>query len=106
MKSSCNYTPNSYLSSTYNLLKFKLSFVWVVLGLIPQDKEWGRMSLVSVYNIKRLSESIGMGVEIQCCSQTMANERLSEKDPLPGIKVTGAMNVIVLASKSCGTLCF
>lgn len=54
----------------------------------------------------RLSEALEMGVEIQCCSQTMANKKLSEEDLLPGVKVAGAMNLIALATTAKGTLCF
>ncbi len=56
--------------------------------------------------VQRLSEAIEMGVEIQCCSQTIANKGLSAEDLLPNIKLAGAMNLIALASKSKGTLCF
>lgn len=55
---------------------------------------------------QRLNEAIEMGVEIQCCSQTMANKNLTAEDLLPGVKVAGAMNLIAIASKSKGTLCF
>ncbi|GAB4409756.1 MAG: hypothetical protein OHK0032_05430 [Thermodesulfovibrionales bacterium] len=55
---------------------------------------------------QRLDEAIEMGVEIQCCSQTMANRKLTEQDLIPGIKVAGAMNLIALAAKAKGTLSF
>jgi predicted peroxiredoxin len=55
---------------------------------------------------QRLKEAVEMGVEIQCCSQTMANKGLKESDLIPGATVAGAMNLIALATKSEGTLCF
>lgn len=55
---------------------------------------------------QRLREAMEMGVEIQCCSQTMDNKRLTENDLLTGIKVAGAMNLIALATRAKGTLSF
>lgn len=55
---------------------------------------------------QRLTEAMEMGVEIQCCSQTMANKKIAEEDLLPGVKVAGAMNLITLASKAHGALSF
>ncbi len=55
---------------------------------------------------QRLRGAMEMGVEIQCCSQTMENKGLREKDLIPGIKVAGAMNLITLATKAKGTLSF
>ena len=56
--------------------------------------------------MQRLSEAMETGVEIQCCSQTMANKKVEEKDLITGIKVAGAMNLITLASNAKGTLSF
>lgn len=56
--------------------------------------------------IQRLTEAMEIGVEIQCCSQTMANKKITEEDLLPGVKVAGAMNLITLASKAKGSLSF
>jgi predicted peroxiredoxin len=56
--------------------------------------------------IQRLTEAMEMGVEIQCCSQTMANKKITEEELRPGVKVAGAMNLIALASKAHGTLSF
>jgi len=56
--------------------------------------------------IQRLTEAMEVGVEIQCCSQTMANKKITEEDLLSGVKTAGAMNLIVLASKAKGTLSF
>jgi predicted peroxiredoxin len=55
---------------------------------------------------QRLDEAMEMGVEIQCCTQTMANKNITEKDLLPGIKPAGAMSLITLTSQAAGTLCF
>lgn len=56
--------------------------------------------------MQRLTEALEMGVEIQCCSQTMANKKLKEEDLLPNVRVTGAMNLIALVTKAKGTICF
>ncbi|MCL4492626.1 MAG: DsrE family protein [Nitrospirae bacterium] len=55
---------------------------------------------------QRLREAIEMGVEIQCCSQTMANKKLMADDLIPGVTVAGAMNLIALSTEAKGTLCF
>lgn len=55
---------------------------------------------------QRLTEAMEMGVEIQCCSQTMANKKITEEDLIPGVKAAGAMNLITLASRAKGALSF
>jgi predicted peroxiredoxin len=55
---------------------------------------------------QRLEEALEMGVEIQCCTQTMANKKITEDDLLPQIKAAGAMNLIDLATQAHGTLSF
>ena len=55
---------------------------------------------------QRLDEAMEMGVEIQCCTQTMANMDITEKDLLPGVKPAGAMSLITLTSQAAGSLCF
>jgi predicted peroxiredoxin len=55
---------------------------------------------------QRLQEALEMGVEIQCCTQTMANKKITEDDLLPEVKAAGAMNLIVLATEAHGTLSF
>ena len=55
---------------------------------------------------QRLDEAMEMGVEIQCCTQTMANNDITEKDLLPGVKPAGAMSLITLTSQAAGSLCF
>ena len=54
----------------------------------------------------RLQEALEMGVEIQCCTQTMANKKIVEADLLPEVKAAGAMNLIVLATEAHATLSF
>ena len=54
----------------------------------------------------RLQEALEMGVEIQCCTQTMANKNIAEADLLPEVKAAGAMNLIVLATEAHATLSF
>ena len=55
---------------------------------------------------QRLQEALEMGVEIQCCTQTMANKKITENDLLPQIKAAGALNLIDLAVNARGTLSF
>lgn len=55
---------------------------------------------------QRLDEALETGVEIQCCTQTMANKNISAEDLLEGIKPAGAMNLIALTSNARGALCF
>ncbi len=55
---------------------------------------------------QRLDEAMEMGVEIQCCTQTMANIKITEEDLLPGVKPAGAMSLITLTSQAAGSLCF
>jgi predicted peroxiredoxin len=55
---------------------------------------------------QRLDEAMEMGVEIQCCTQTMSNKSISETDLLLGVKPAGAMSLIHLTSQAAGSLCF
>jgi predicted peroxiredoxin len=55
---------------------------------------------------QRLEEALEMGVEIQCCTQTMANKGISEEDLIPKAMACGAMNLIDLTSHAKGTICF
>jgi predicted peroxiredoxin len=55
---------------------------------------------------QRLEEALEMGVEIQCCTQTMANKKITEDDLIPGLKAAGAMHLITLATDAKGSLCF
>ncbi len=55
---------------------------------------------------QRLQEALEMGVEIQCCTQTMANKKIAEDDLIPEVTAAGAMNLIDLATRAHGTLCF
>ena len=55
---------------------------------------------------QRLDEALEMGVEIQCCTQTMANKGLSEQDLIPGVRAAGAMSLIEMTSRARGSLSF
>lgn len=55
---------------------------------------------------QRLEEAIEMGVEIQCCSQTLANKKLKDEDLIPEVKIAGAMNLITLITGAKGALTF
>ncbi|MCC6347712.1 MAG: DsrE family protein [Nitrospirales bacterium] len=55
---------------------------------------------------QRLDEAGELGVEIQCCSQTMANKKVTGEDLLPGVQVAGAMSLIEMVSRAKGTLSF
>jgi len=55
---------------------------------------------------QRLAEALEMGVEIQCCTQTMANKKIKEEDLIDQVKAAGAMHLIDIASNARGTLCF
>jgi predicted peroxiredoxin len=55
---------------------------------------------------QRLREAMEMGVEIQCCTQTMANKKISVDDLIPGVKPAGAMNLIDLTTRAKGTISF
>ena len=55
---------------------------------------------------QRLAEAMEMGVEIQCCSQTMSNKKLTEEDLISGVKAAGAMNLIDVTTRAKGTICF
>jgi predicted peroxiredoxin len=55
---------------------------------------------------QRLKEALEAGVEIHCCTQTMANRNLMEHDLIDGARAAGAMNLIVLAAQARGTISF
>jgi len=55
---------------------------------------------------QRLAEALEMGVEIQCCTQTMAKKKMTGEDLIPQVKLAGAMNLIDLTTKADGPLCF
>lgn len=55
---------------------------------------------------QRLDEAMEMGVEIQCCTQTMANKNIKEDDLIAGVKAAGAMNLIEMTSRAKGSLSF
>ena len=55
---------------------------------------------------QRLDEALEMGVEIQCCTQTMMNKKIAAEDLIEGVKPAGAMSLINLTTKAKGTLSF
>jgi predicted peroxiredoxin len=55
---------------------------------------------------QRLDEAMEMGVEIQCCTQTMANKGIKEDDLIAGVKAAGAMSLIEMTSRAKGSLSF
>ncbi len=55
---------------------------------------------------QRLDEAMEMGVEIQCCTQTMANKNIKENDLIAGVKAAGAMSLIEMTSRAKGSLSF
>lgn len=55
---------------------------------------------------QRLDEALEMGVEIQCCTQTMANKNIAKEDLIPGVTPAGAMSLITLTSEAVGSLSF
>lgn len=55
---------------------------------------------------QRLHEAIEFGVEIQCCTQTMANKNIKPEALIRGVTPAGAMSLIDLASQAKGSLCF
>lgn len=75
----------------------------MVKGMIEQ-KETPVPGVPSIS--QRLREAMEMGVEIQCCTQSMANKKVTEADLIEGVKPAGAMSLISLASKASGTLSF
>lgn len=56
--------------------------------------------------LQRLREALDMGVEIQCCTQTMMNRKIAAEDLIAGVKPAGAMSLINLTTKAKGTLSF
>jgi predicted peroxiredoxin len=55
---------------------------------------------------QRLDEAMEMGVEIQCCTQTMANKNITERDLITGVMAAGAMSLIEMTSRARGSLSF
>jgi len=55
---------------------------------------------------QRLDEALEMGVEIQCCTQTMANKSITQSDLIEGVKAAGAMSLIEMTSRAKGSLSF
>jgi predicted peroxiredoxin len=55
---------------------------------------------------QRLHEALDAGVEILCCSQTLANKKIMGEQLVEGVSIAGAMTLINLTTSSRGTLCF
>ncbi|MBZ0158255.1 MAG: DsrE family protein [Alphaproteobacteria bacterium] len=55
---------------------------------------------------EKLAEAMELGVEVQCCAQTMMSKGITDADLVPGVTVAGAMTLIDLAVMGQGTLCF
>jgi predicted peroxiredoxin len=53
---------------------------------------------------QRVEEAIDVGVEIQCCTQTMANKKIREEDLLPNVRAAGAMSLIELTVEAKGSI--
>jgi predicted peroxiredoxin len=56
--------------------------------------------------MQRLHEALDAGVEIMCCSQTLANKKIGGEQLVDGVSIAGAMTLINLTTLSRGTLCF
>jgi predicted peroxiredoxin len=52
----------------------------------------------------RLDEALQQGVEIQCCTQAMANLGVSKEDLIDGVVPAGAMSLVELSTLAAGTL--
>lgn len=55
---------------------------------------------------RRLTEAREAGVEILCCSQTVANKGLSEDDFIEGVRIAGAMELIEMSDRAETVLSF
>jgi predicted peroxiredoxin len=55
---------------------------------------------------QRMKEAQKMGVEVQCCSQSVINKKLTEDDLVDGAVVAGAMNLVHLSVRARATLSF
>ncbi len=55
---------------------------------------------------QRLEEALDAGVEILCCTQTMANKGITGDDLIEGARPAGAMTLIDIATKARGVLSF
>ncbi len=56
--------------------------------------------------LERLEEAMGLGVSIQCCTQTMNNRGMKTEDLIEGVEPAGAMSLIDISTRSDGTICF
>lgn len=56
--------------------------------------------------MSRLEEAMDLGVNIQCCTQTMTNRNIESNDLVEGVEPAGAMSLIDLTCKAKGSICF
>ena len=56
--------------------------------------------------LDRLEEAMALGVQIQCCTQTMKNKGISTEDLIEGVEPAGAMSLIDLTTKATGSISF
>lgn len=75
----------------------------MVAGAVAR-RETPRPGLPSI--AQRLAEAVEMGVEIQCCTQSMANRGIAPGELIEGATPSGAMSLIVLAASAHGTISF
>jgi len=68
-----------------------------------EEKETPKPGVPSL--AQRVEEALELGVEIQCCTQTMANKKITEEDLLPGVRAAGAMSLIELTVQAKGSIC-
>jgi len=74
----------------------------MVKGAIEKHEPPGSGPTIS----SRLDEALQHGVEIQCCTQTMANKGISGDDLVPGAVTAGAMQLISLTARAKAVLSF
>ena len=75
--------------------------------MVKNAIEQGEQPLPGVPTLRqRLDEALEMGVEIQCCTQTMANKNITEQDLIAGVTAAGAMHLIEMTSQARGSLSF
>ncbi len=56
--------------------------------------------------VDRLEEAMALGVQIQCCTQTMKNKGINTEDLIEGVEPAGAMSLIDLTTKATGSISF
>lgn len=74
----------------------------MVKGAVEERKPKGEEPSIA----GRLAEAIEHGVEIQCCTQTMANKGVSVDDLIPGAVPAGAAQLISLTARAKAVISF